>query len=80
MFLLIDTNSGGLLSQKEFIASAAILVTFGIDLDEPEAVYKQLDKDGSGSINFEEFVDYFSMISSMLLRVPNCIHFGIGFQ
>jgi len=58
MFLLIDTNSGGLLSQKEFIASAAILVTFGIDLDEPEAVYKQLDKDGSGSINFEEFVEY----------------------
>lgn len=57
MFSLIDYNAGGLISEKEFIASSEILVTFGIELTDPSAIYKSLDKDGSGSINFDEFVE-----------------------
>lgn len=38
MFALIDTNRGGLVSEKEFIASSEILVTFGIELTDPTAI------------------------------------------
>jgi len=58
MFSLIDVNGGGLVNEKEFLSSIPILNTFGVKLDNPEQIYKDLDHDGSGTINLEEFVEY----------------------
>lgn len=58
MFSLIDVNGGGLVNEKEFNASFPILITFGIVLENPDQIYKNLDKDGSGTVNLEEFVEY----------------------
>lgn len=58
MFSLIDVNRGGLVNEEEFLNSIPILNTFGVKLDNPQQIYKDLDHDGSGTINLEEFVEY----------------------
>lgn len=38
MFSLIDVNGGGLVSEKEFLASIPILEKFGVALDNPVGI------------------------------------------
>lgn len=52
----IDTQGNGVLSAVEFTAAAPHLKALGVPgMDDPEAVFKQIDSNGSGSVTFDEF-------------------------
>ncbi len=55
-FKIIDDDGNKQLSKDEFIKGCK---DFGVDLttDEIEGLYNELDRDQSGSINFDEFLE-----------------------
>ncbi|EPY36402.1 flagellar calcium-binding protein [Angomonas deanei] len=58
MFDDMDTSGNQLLTEKEFVKEAPRLREWGIELSDPEAEFKKIDSNGSGSITFDEFADW----------------------
>ena len=58
MFCRIDTSDDFKLSLKEFKKALPTLEKWGIKLSNPEAEFKKIDQNNSGSIMFDEFCEF----------------------
>ena len=54
----IDSNDDRRVSQKEFAQALPIMKKWGIEVTDPAATFKQIDKDNGGEITFKEFCDW----------------------
>ena len=63
MFAIIDTNSDSELSFPEFRQKMRAM-QIALDDDELTAFFRKLDIDGSGSIDFDEFVNEFATLNT----------------
>lgn len=78
LFHILDTNSNEGISLPEFRTKTKAI---GLVLDEQEtnALYRDLDKDGSASITYKEVVDSFSQLNTeFLLKKMQRIITGSG--
>ncbi|KAH9588651.1 EF-hand domain [Trypanosoma melophagium] len=60
MFDEIDTSGNMLIDEKEFKKAVPKLEKWGAKIDDPKKVFKELDKNGSGSVTFDEFAAWAS--------------------
>nr|AGN32905.1 flagellar calcium-binding protein [Trypanosoma rangeli]AGN32916.1 flagellar calcium-binding protein [Trypanosoma rangeli] len=60
MFDEIDTSGNMLLDAKEFEKAAPKLEQWGAKIEDPAEVFKELDRNGSGSVTFDEFAAWAS--------------------
>ncbi|ORC89921.1 flagellar calcium-binding protein [Trypanosoma theileri] len=60
MFDEIDTSGNMLLDENEFKKAAPKLEEWGAKIDDPSKVFKELDKNGSGAVTFDEFAAWAS--------------------
>jgi len=58
MFEAIDTNKDKRISSDEFAVAAKLVGTWGLKIDDPAAVFAEIDGDGGGMILFDEFADW----------------------
>ncbi|EPY29866.1 flagellar calcium-binding protein [Angomonas deanei] len=58
MFDEIDASGNGLIDLKELKEAAPKIREWGVGIDDPEAVFKKIDDNGSGSITFDEFAQW----------------------
>ncbi|EPY36300.1 flagellar calcium-binding protein [Angomonas deanei] len=58
MFDEIDASGNGLIDLKELKEAAPKIREWGVAMDDPEAVFKKIDDNGSGSITFDEFAQW----------------------
>ena len=59
---MIDSDSGNDISEPEFKTKMNLL-QIGLDVQEAEAMFRKMDKDRGGSIDFNEFVDMFKELN-----------------
>jgi hypothetical protein len=57
-FDLIDADTDGKVSLKEFKQASPQLSQWGIDMSDPEAQFKKCDADGFGKVLFDEFANW----------------------
>jgi hypothetical protein len=71
-FYLMDTNRDGELSRKELRVA---LYSYGINLSkgESEEIKEAVDTDGSGSINFDEYLEFIGPTDSRYKAVRNTL-------
>eukprot|EP00535_Pseudo-nitzschia_heimii_P007121 CAMPEP_0197174198 /NCGR_PEP_ID=MMETSP1423-20130617/825_1 /TAXON_ID=476441 /ORGANISM="Pseudo-nitzschia heimii, Strain UNC1101" /LENGTH=428 /DNA_ID=CAMNT_0042623101 /DNA_START=127 /DNA_END=1413 /DNA_ORIENTATION=+ len=71
-FFLMDTNRDGKLSRKELRIA---LYSYGINLSklESEAIEQAVDTDGSGSIDFDEYLEFIGPTGSRYKAVRNTL-------
>jgi Ca2+-binding EF-hand superfamily protein len=55
MFDRIDTNDDKKISFKEFKLAQPLMEKWGVKVSDPEKTFKEIDKNGGGSILFDEF-------------------------
>ena len=55
MFDELDESDDGQVEFKEFKNAVPRLKEFGVDIKNPEAEFREIDKDGGGVVNFHEF-------------------------
>jgi Ca2+-binding EF-hand superfamily protein len=58
MFDAMDTNKDKRIEQAEFAAAVDLVAKWGLKIDNPDAVFKQIDNDGGGMILFDEFAHW----------------------
>eukprot|EP01063_Lacrimia_lanifica_P024247 TRINITY_DN3219_c0_g1_i1.p1 TRINITY_DN3219_c0_g1~~TRINITY_DN3219_c0_g1_i1.p1 ORF type:complete len:189 (+),score=113.83 TRINITY_DN3219_c0_g1_i1:69-635(+) len=58
MFEIIDTGDDRRIDLGEFTKASEQLKAWGVKIDDPEATFKEVDKNGGGQILFNEFVDW----------------------
>ena len=58
MFSRIDTSDDCKINLKEFKKALPTLEKWGIKMKNPEAEFKKIDRNNSGSIMFDEFCEY----------------------
>ena len=63
MFAIMDTNSNSMISLPEFKQKMRSM-HIPIDEDETTAFFRKIDINGSGSIDFDEFVNEFAEINT----------------
>ena len=54
----MDTNDDRRVSLDEFKAAADMMKSWGIDVTDPEARFRECDADGKGMVLFNEFSDW----------------------
>ena len=54
----IDSDFDRRITKQEFIQSAPIMKNWGLDISNPDQLWKEADKDKLGMILFNEFVDW----------------------
>jgi EF-hand domain pair len=54
----VDTDHDRRLTYKEFLQSASKLEQWGIDMSDPESIWREVDRNGGGKILFDEFCDW----------------------
>ena len=54
----VDTNDDRRVSLDEFKAAASMMTTWGIDVSDPDARFRECDADGKGMVLFNEFSDW----------------------
>ena len=57
-FDTIDTNDDRRVTLQEFKQAKGVLQKWGIDMSNPEKMFKEADRDGGGMILFSEFCDW----------------------
>ncbi|KPA77906.1 putative flagellar calcium-binding protein [Leptomonas pyrrhocoris] len=60
MFDEIDTSGNMLIDAKEFKKAAPKIAEWGVKISDPDAVFKEIDDNGSGQITFDEFAAWAS--------------------
>ncbi|KAL7700751.1 flagellar calcium-binding protein [Lotmaria passim] len=55
MFDEIDTSGNMLIDAKEFKKAVPRIQEWGVKIEDPDAVFKEIDNNGSGQITFDEF-------------------------
>ena len=55
MFDEIDTSGNMLIDAKEFKKAAPKITEWGVKITDPDAVFREIDDNGSGQITFDEF-------------------------
>lgn len=58
MFDAIDTNKDKRIEKAEFAAAVALVAKWGFKIDNPDAVFSEIDRDGGGMILFDEFAHW----------------------
>ena len=58
MFCRVDTSDDFKVDIKEFKKALPTLKKWGVNIGDPVAEFKKIDKNGSGNIMFEEFCEY----------------------
>jgi Ca2+-binding EF-hand superfamily protein len=57
-FTQADKDDDRRVSYEEFVAAKDTISKWGIDMSDPEAQWKECDKDGAGMVLFAEFCDW----------------------
>lgn len=57
-FNKLDDNQDARISKDEFLKSRSNLESWGVDMSEPNFVWANIDRDGSGRIHFYEFAHW----------------------
>lgn len=60
MFDEIDTSGNMLIDKEEFEKAIPKIAEWGLHIDDAEAVFKQIDANGSGAVTFDEFAHWAS--------------------
>lgn len=60
MFDEIDTSGNMLIEKKEFEKAQKRIAEWGVEMTDPEKTFKLLDKNGSGTVTFDEFAAWAS--------------------
>lgn len=55
MFDVVDKDKGGTLSAEE-VKDLMTMLKFNVSLEEVEKMVAEIDEDGSGEVDFEEFL------------------------
>jgi hypothetical protein len=58
MFCRVDTSDDFKLDLKEFKKAKPTLEKWGVKIGDPEAEFKKIDSNNSGSIMFDEFCEF----------------------
>ena len=54
----VDTDDDRRISFDEFAKAKDLMQAWGIDMSDPEAMFKECDADGKGMVLFNEFSDW----------------------
>ena len=60
MFDEIDTSGNMLIDAKEFKKAVPRIQEWGVKIEDPDAVFKEIDSNGSGQMTFDEFAAWAS--------------------
>ena len=58
MFDAIDTSKDKLIEEKEFSAAVEMVEKWGLKVEDPAKMFKEIDADGSGKVMFDEFAHW----------------------
>jgi len=58
MFKELDTSGDNRIGLDEFIKAIPILKKWGVIIDDPARAFREIDYNGGGFVNFEEFVEW----------------------
>lgn len=58
MFDAIDANKDKRIEKAEFAAAVNLVAKWGLKIDNPDAVFSEIDRDGGGMILFDEFAHW----------------------
>jgi len=58
MFKELDTSGDNRIGIDEFAKALPYLEKWGVTIDDPDKAFKEIDRNGGGYVNFEEFVEW----------------------
>lgn len=58
MFTDLDTDGDHKIELSEFNEALPTMLKWGVQINDIEATFNEIDKDGDGFINFDEFVNW----------------------